>query len=495
MAHRLAPLALALIVGCIHRQPQIPPSPVMREFRAAWVASVGNIDWPSRPGLSSDEQLKEMIGILDRAVELKLNAIILQVRPACDALYVSKLEPWSEYLTGRQGRPPEPFYDPLARWVAEAHQRGLELHAWFNPYRARVAHAADAATADNHISRIRPDLVRTYGDFQWLDPGDPASQEHTVRVFLDVVKRYDIDGVHIDDYFYPYRVAGQEFPDEETYAKYGRGMSKADWRRNNINRLIERIYREIKREKPAVKFGISPFGIWRPGHPEMVRGMDQYEAIYADAKLWLNEGWCDYFTPQIYWKISATQQPYGELLKWWISENTKARHIWPGNYTSRIQDGRANSNWPAEEILAQIELTRNTPGASGNVHFSMKCLMQNRDGIAEKLRNGAYAMPALSPRSPWLEKADADRPEQPRWRIQSRADGQVVLRFRPQEDAFRWVVYLRYGALWEHQVAPAAEGKVCVPAHPLFGLPEQVAVTAVDRAGNESRGRVRDVRK
>ncbi|MDW8310812.1 MAG: family 10 glycosylhydrolase, partial [Verrucomicrobiales bacterium] len=252
-----------------------PPSPA-REFRGAWVATVKNIDWPSRPGLTADQQKAELTAMLDQAARLKLNAILLQVRPACDALYASRFEPWSPYLTGRMGKPPEPYYDPLEFAVTQAHRRGLELHAWFNPYRALVK-SPDLEVAPTHVSRKRPELVRDYGKYLWLDPGDPAVQDYSISVVLDVVRRYDVDGVHFDDYFYPYPEKGSDgtemdFPDEPTWKKYGlrSGLSRDDWRRQNVNGFIQRLYRSIKAAKPWVKFGISPFGIWRPGHPPQI---------------------------------------------------------------------------------------------------------------------------------------------------------------------------------------------------------------------------------
>ncbi|MGH7975233.1 MAG: glycoside hydrolase family 10 protein, partial [Limisphaerales bacterium] len=236
----------------------VPPLPP-REFRGAWIATVANIDWPSKPGLPVAQQKAELISLLDRAAQLKLNAVIFQVRSACDAMYASPLEPWSEYLTGTQGKAPQPFYDPLAFAIAEAHKRGLELHAWFNPFRARNFQAKSPAAAD-HISRTHPELVRKYGGELWLDPGEPAVREHVLRVVMDVVRRYDIDGVQFDDYFYPYpkkNSYGEEmdFPDYATWKKYGNGLSRDNWRRQNINQFIQTIYQNIKAVKPWVKFG------------------------------------------------------------------------------------------------------------------------------------------------------------------------------------------------------------------------------------------------
>jgi len=259
---RLRILAFALLVGavpCTGIAAQVDAPPVPREFRGAWVASVANIDWPSRPGLSTWEQQAELIAILNRCVALNFNAVILQVRPAADALYDSPYEPWSAYLTGVEGRAPEPYYDPLTFAVAEAHKRGLELHAWFNPYRARHP-SAHGSAALSHIATLHPELVRAYGRYQWMDPGEPAVRAQTLRVMLDVVKRYDVDGIHIDDYFYPYPELGPDsvpipFPDSASYGRYVRGggtLAVNDWRRENVNTLMRNIYRRTKAIKPWV---------------------------------------------------------------------------------------------------------------------------------------------------------------------------------------------------------------------------------------------------
>ena len=276
----LAVLASAFAAQAASYEPSrvIPPEPT-REFRAAWVATVGNIDWPSQKTLSSQDQKAELLAILNRAAELKLNAIIFQVRPACDALYASRIEPWSEYLTGTMGKAPEPFYDPLTFAIEEAHKRGLELHAWFNPYRARLL-AAKSPAASSHISKTKPQLVRHYGEYLWLDPGEKDVQDYSHSVVMDVVKRYDVDGIHFDDYFYPYKVRSSsggdlDFPDDASWQRYGaRGkLSRDDWRRQNVNVFIERVYKSIKSAKPWVKFGVSPFGIWRPKYPPQIQGL------------------------------------------------------------------------------------------------------------------------------------------------------------------------------------------------------------------------------
>jgi len=342
--------------------PASAPPPVARELRGVWVATVANIDWPSRPGLPADSQRAELTALLDRAAALRLNAVVFQVRPAADALYPSELEPWSEFLTGEQGKAPEPLWDPLAFAVDGAHRRGMELHAWFNPYRARHP-AAKGTEAPTHISRTHPGLVKSYGRYLWMDPGEPEVQERSLRVMLDVVRRYDVDGIHIDDYFYPYPErdsAGRtvDFPDEPSWQRYrasGGRLARDDWRRRNVDDFIQRLHREIHREKPWVKFGISPFGIWRPGHPPQIQtGFDQYAMLYADARRWLREGWMDYFTPQLYWPVAQTPQSYPVLLDWWVKENVRGRHLWPGNFTSRTWEGNPTP-WGAREILGQDE--------------------------------------------------------------------------------------------------------------------------------------------
>jgi uncharacterized lipoprotein YddW (UPF0748 family) len=464
-------------------QQSIPEPP--REFRGAWVATVANIDWPSTPGLPTERQRAELSAIIDRAAQLHLNVIIFQVRPACDALYVSQLEPWSAFLTGQQGRVPEPAYDPLEFAVHEAHKRGIELHAWFNPYRAR--HFEDKSpAAETHISKTRPELVRPYGRYLWLDPGEPAVQEYSQRVILDVVRRYDIDAVHLDDYFYPYPerdAAGKpiDFPDGSSWERYvqsGGKLARDDWRRENINTFIERLDRAIKKEKPWVKFGISPFGIWRPGCPEQIKGFDAYANLYADSRAWLVNGWVDYFVPQLYWPIAEPAQSYPALLRWWVGQNTRGRQLIAGNHTSKIADG-SKRPWRAEEIIDQIRLTRGESGASGNVHFSMKALMENRDGIADALQKDAYAAPALVPATLWLDKSAVASPTVT---TRHEPDGRVTVSWvsNSTKPVWLWVVSVRRNNTWTHEIFPWQQSYCTVASA------EAIAVRAIDRCGNAS---------
>ena len=471
------------------------PSPA-KEFRAAWIATVANIDWPSERGLSTAKQQAELITLFDTAVHLNLNAIILQVRPSCDALYASEIEPWSEFLTGRMGQAPDPMYDPLAFAVEEAHARGLELHAWFNPYRA-LHPSALGPTSDNHISKSLPHLVKKYGKYLWLDPGEPAAADHSISVILDVVRRYDIDGVHLDDYFYPYPIEVDKkevpFPDESSWEhalSAGAAITRGDWRRQNVNRFIERLYGEIKQAKRWVKFGISPFGIWRPGHPSQIKGLDQYSALYADARKWFSEGWVDYFTPQLYWKIGSNAQSFPALLHWWHDQNHQGRHLWPGNYTSKLF-AEGNKRWPADEIIAQIWVTRAQSGADGNVHFSIKALAGNSEGIADKLREGPYRQPALVPASPWLADSDQPPPVKPIFSLsQTDKESQVLFQPSDSEKPWLWIVRTRFGHHWEIEIVPGHCREHTLPKDSRSGceqgLPDAVAVSTVDRIGRES---------
>ena len=358
------------------------------EFRGAWVATVFNIDWPSKPGLPAGEQKAQLRALLDRAADLKLNAILLQVRPQSDALYESKMEPWSQFLSGSQGV--SPGYDPLAYAITEAHARGIELHAWFNPFRA--ATNANAKLAENHVAREHPEWVRNYGGQLWLDPGEPAARDYVIAVMVDVARRYEVDGIHIDDYFYPYPKGGTAFPDEATFAKYGGGKDRGDWRRENINRFVETMYGRVKSARPAAKIGISPFGIWRPGVPPTIEAqLDSYAQLFSDSRKWLAEGWCDYLAPQLYWSISPAKQSFPVLLNWWRAQS-RGKAVWPGIASDRIGATR-----PAQEMIEQIALTRSGTNSPGHIHWSMKSLMRNQGGIADKLRAGPYAERAGGP--------------------------------------------------------------------------------------------------
>lgn len=476
----------------VQKDVNAPPT-IAREFRGAWVAAVSYIDWPSRRGLTPAEQQAELIAILDRLVELRMNAIVLHVRPAGDALYSSQLEPWSTYLTGRQGQAPNPLWDPLAFAIGEAHARGLELHAWFNPYRAFHSSGFGGDTAATHIYRRNPGLVRRYGDQLWMDPGEPAVRRHSLAVIADVVRRYDIDAVHLDDYFYPYRIRGKdgrevEFPDESSYAAYrrrGGTLGRGDWRRDNVNQFVRELYEQTRRQKPHVRVGISPFGIWRPGYPAGIAGLDAYESIYADSRLWLQRGWADYFVPQLYWHPDAERQSFSRLLDWWgnTQQNPHRRHMWAGLFTSRVVPGASRPQWGADAITRQINMTRDDPTASGHVHFSMAGLQKNPDGLATQLATTLYREPALVPATPWL---DAAPPVTPAPRLVRAADqGAQRLELRPVNThpvPWLWTVQYRDSArAWRTEIVPGRQRALSLP-----GGASDVWVSAVNRVGTQS---------
>lgn len=473
-------------LGCAGRSTAVPWTPLSpetlhspeptTEFRAAWVASVVNIDWPSQPGLPATIQRAEILRILDLCRLLNLNAVVLQIRPAADALYPSRIEPWSEYLTGVQSKPNS--FDPLAFWIKEAHARAIDVHVWFNPFRARHPGAKSSNSA-KHIASVRPDLVRSYAGHLWLDPGEPDARAHSLRVIEDVLRRYDIDGVHLDDYFYPYPKDDEPFPDDAPYQRYrdaGGELDRADWRRRNIDDFVRALYASVKRSKPHVLVGISPFGIWRPGHPEGVVGFDAYDKLSADSRLWLRAGWLDYASPQLYWPVDSEGQPFVPLLEWWASQNILGRHLWPGLYLTRILP---EGGWAPAEIERQIRITQEHPGASGVVLFSMIGLIENRQGIADLLVSGVFAQPALIPTSFWLP---GTTPPTPRVRITERdSASRISLRASPRPA--RWVVQSRNGGTWTTEILPGSANSHTI----LLGIDDSsvdaIVVRAVSRTG------------
>jgi uncharacterized lipoprotein YddW (UPF0748 family) len=448
-----------------------------REFRGVWVATVWNIDWPSKRGISAEQQQSELIQILDRIQALNLNALIFQVRPTGDALYASQLEPWSEWLTGTQGKAPEPFYDPLEFAIAECHKRNIELHAWFNPYRAKTS-TESSANVSPHITVTHPQHVYQYGQQQWMDPGVKVVQDLTYNVILDVVRRYDVDGIHLDDYFYSYPVSGQTFPDDKTYAAYqqaGGKLSLADWRRDNVNQLIERLATGIRATKRHVKFGISPFGIYRPGQPAQIKGLDQYNALYADPKKWLEEGWVDYIAPQLYWRIDPPAQSYPVLLQWWTENNPERRHIYPGNRLSVLDD----KDWSISEYQKQVEITRNLNSklSLGNIYYNMKVFKENRLGVVDTFKTSIYADPALAPTMQWLEERTPAIPTGVRVR-----EGKLTWRETTNKDIRSWALYQQKGESWKLlKVIDVATTSATVE----LGT---YALCAVDRMAKESLG-------
>lgn len=453
----------------------VPPS-IQREMRGLWIATVANIDWPTRSGLNVPQQQAELIDLLDRANAAGINAIMFHIRPAADAVYRSSIEPWAAMLTGAQGA--DPGYDPLEFAIAEAHARGMELHAWINPFRA--GNSKDSASLSPlHLFKTRRDLTRVYGTQIWLDPGEPAIHDHVMNVVSDIVRRYDIDGVHADDYFYPYQendAAGKliDFPDSGSYARSGSALSRADWRRNNVDRFVERMYREVHVIKPNIKVGISPFGIWRPGNPVGVNGLDAYATIYADSRKWLQQGWVDYLAPQLYWAIGATQQSYPALLDWWISQSTLARPVWPGLASYRVADGTASA-FSTAEIPNQIALTRTRNEGTGHMLYNANTTLKKSGGAVAASLSALYAKRALVPSMPWL---DASPPPVPTVSVVVRT---VQLNPGAGEATRWWVLRAHTASGWSTRILFGSTRTFTLSENA-----DRVVLNAVDQAGNLS---------
>ncbi|MBU3665800.1 MAG: hypothetical protein FGM15_07995 [Chthoniobacterales bacterium] len=357
------------------------------EFRGAWISAVHNLDWPSEQGLPPEAQKAELVRLLDSAKSLGLTDVFFQVRPEGDALYKSSLEPWSRFLTGTQGR--DPGYDPLAFCISEASRRGIRVHAWINPYRASVK--AGAPLASNHMARRFGPYAHRVGSVVCMDPGSQEVQDHVVKVVSDIASRYPVAGIHFDDYFYPYPSVGK-LPDAKTYERYraaGGKLDIGDWRRDNVNKLIERSCRAAKQARPGVLFGVSPFGIYTKGQPSTVKaGLDQLNEIYADPVLWMRNGWVDYLAPQLYWK-DKSDQSFAELLKWWRSPSANPRGIpiYPGIAAYRMSE----QGWPPQEIVRQVALSRTVgSGPSGHVFFRLATMANNVKGVSSLLKKAGY---------------------------------------------------------------------------------------------------------
>lgn len=435
------------------------PEPV-REFRAAWVATVYNLDWPSRAGLSAAQQKRELLSIIQTAARLRLNALILQVRPNADALYRSSLEPWSAWLSGA-GK--NPGYDPLEYAVEECHKRGLELHAWFNPFRATIG---GKSVGRNHVSRSMPGLLLRAGSTTMLNPASGTARGHVMKVIMDVVRRYNIDGVHLDDYFYPYppnhRVADGKTPAQ---------------RRAYIDAFVSELYSTVKAAKPHVRVGISPFGIWQPGYPSGVEaGVNAYEHLACDARKWLDKGWVDYLSPQLYWRCEGPQS-FDALMRWWSDINPQ-RPVWPGIASCRI-DSREDPGRPASEIGKQVDYSRRLARQScGQLFWSWKSLATNRGGVQKELAR-RYTGLALPPPMPWSGSA---RPMAP---VVSAVDAAQGCRVSWQNDgtARKWVVQVGSRGRWfTMYVLPGGCTSVTIPAQVARTL-DRIAIRPISGTG------------
>lgn len=380
-----------------------------REFRGVWIATVDNINWPSKKGLPVEEQKKEYIKILDEIKSLNMNAIVMQVRPTADRFYSKPTkEPWSEYITGVSGK--NPGYDPLAFFIEEAHKRNIEFHAWFNPY--RITLKKGAPIPEGHIARKNPSWVIKYDGRYYYDPGNPAAREFTESVIVDVVKNYNIDGVHMDDYFYPYPVLGKNrkivpFPDSKSYKKYGKGLSLEDWRRENTSAFVKELSKKIKKAKPYVKFGISPFGVWRnndkdPTGSKTRAGAENYDSLYADTRVWIKNNWIDYIVPQIYWDFNLKVAPYGTLVDWWINEVKGSKvNLYVGHAAYKLGGTKAWRN--ENELINQIKYNRKSGKVQGSIFFGYDKIDKNVMNIQNNLKNRVYQDIVLPNTTPWID--------------------------------------------------------------------------------------------
>ncbi|GAB3328679.1 family 10 glycosylhydrolase [Hymenobacter humi] len=484
------------------------PLPPKRELRGMWIATVENIDWPNQRGQSPEVYRRSYLRLLDAGQRAGLNAVFVQIRPASDAFYKSSLEPWSKWLTGVQGQAPANGDDPLPFLITEAHRRGMEFHAWFNPYRATM----DSVTrrlAANHPYRQHPQWFLRYGGQLLYNPGLPEVRAHITRVILDVVRRYDIDAVHFDDYFYPYPEPSKVFHDEAAFRDFNpEGFEKlADWRRNNVNVLIRDLHDSIQVTKRWVKFGISPFGVWmnksaNPLGSDTRAGQPSYANLYADSRLWLEKGWIDYIVPQLYWSTNFKLVPYPILLEWW-TRNHFDRHLYIGHGTYRmLESTRSDTTWRnPRELPRQIRLNRSYDNeVTGSVFFSAKSLLANPLHTTDTLRQDLYHYPALVPTMPWKDAT----PPLPVANLALRRLGRsVTLSWQPgavasDGDAATYYVLYRFEA--NERSTPHDPRRILAVPRPAPGFPAVYIdttaapgqayayyVTAVDRLHNESR--------
>lgn len=466
-----------------------------REFRSAWITTFSNLDWPSNNQISTAEQKEEFIEILDQLKKSNINAVIVQVRAAADAFYESDLAPWSQWLTGEQGKAPNPYYDPLKFMIEECHQRNMEFHAWLNPFRA-VSHNRFSSVADNHISKKQKDWFFDYGETKYFNPGIPEVRSHINAVVKEITEKYDVDGIHFDDYFYPYTIKNQEIPDLSTFKKYGGEFKDMnEWRRNNINDLIQEVGKTIKETKPWVKFGVSPLAIWRnkkqdPTGSETNSGQTSYDNLFCDTKLWLEKGWVDYMAPQLYWSTSNQYANYHHLIDWWTTCSTE-KHLYIGHALYKM-DKKQRHSYETAELVNQIKIAREKPTVFGSCYFRAQAFKRNHQSFIDTLNSGVYKYRALVPPMTWIDSVPPAAPskfEKDFDKKEKVIDIAVSYDLECSEDekAHYYVIYKNDGG--EIQLTP--ENIVAIERNSKFTLrtnnAKRFVITAVDRLHNESR--------
>ncbi len=505
IANLLIQFILWYIMPCVacqdlhQRHPDLPSadSP-KREFRAFWIVTLDNKDFPSQPGLSNEMQQQEIQNILDFQKKQGMNAAIFQIRPSADAFYQSNIEPWSEWLMGTQGQAPSPIYDPLAFLIEECHKRNMELHVWLNPYRVVYNTELSDVKAQTLLKK-HPDWLITYGKHSQLDPGLPQVRAYISSIIADVARRYDIDGVQFDDYFYPYKIWKKEFPDELTFRRYGQAFrDKNDWRRHNVNQLIKMVHDSLQQIKPHVKFGISPMGVWRnrsddPRGSDTQAGQPSYDYLGADVLTWMQAGWIDYIAPQLYWSIGHPRADYATLVKWW-RKHTYGRHLYIGQAFYKITQDEDKNWYKSSELPNQLRLNRSITEISGSIFFRTKNMMENPRGVTDSLRTQFYNKPALVPAMPWKDNI---APNAPRFLRKIRTHKRILLRWEaPQkakdgEEASYYVVY----RFEENENPDISSGKHIISIQKETQYIETIqasekryiyVITAIDRLHNES---------
>ena len=459
------------------------------EFRGAWLHTVHQGQYAKMTTAETKNYLEDQ---LDKLKAAGCNAVVFQVRPSADALYDSELEPWSRFLTGTAGKAPEPYWDPLEFMVEQSHARGMELHAWLNPY--RVTSSNNEKLAPDHIYHKHPERFVKYDGKLYFDPGLPENREFIERVVEDIISRYDVDAIHMDDYFYPYPVKGKDFPDSKSYAEYGNGMDRGDWRRQNVNLLIEGLHETIAATKPWVRLGISPFGIWRNKSSDPkgsdTNGLQNYDELYADVLLWTEKGWVDYMLPQLYWTLEKKVASSEKLAYWW-NDNANGRHMYIGQSIGATMDtpDLAPSKNPTQ-LDHKIRLSRELPNIQGNCWWPGYMITSNYKGIADSLAVNQQSTVALVPSYPWIDSVAPDEVSG------LRAEGRVIKWQAPETDdvmqqARAYGVYC-FGKDEEADLENASS-IVCVTYSPEYVIPDdkdgeyRYVVTVLDRANNESK--------
>ena len=465
-----------------------------REMRGAWIQCVNG----QFQGLGTQKMQQTLSYQLDELQKDGVNVIIFQVRPECDALYESSLEPWSRFLTGQQGKAPNPYWDPLQWMIEQCHARGMELHAWINPYRARTK--TTTALAPNHIKMRKPQNCFEYDGLTILNPGLPENRDYICEVARDIVTRYDVDGIHMDDYFYPYPAAGQTIPDDAQYRQYSNGIKdRGDWRRYNVDLFIEQFYKTVHETKPWVKVGISPFGIYRNKKNSAIgsntNGLQNYDDLYADILLWVNNGWLDYCVPQIYWEIGHKTADYDTLIRWWNQYASK-RPLVIGEDVERTVKNADPQNPASHQQAAKMRLHQQLPGVKGSVLWYAKAAVDNVGNYGTMLRDYYWRYPALQPAMPFIDGKAPKKVKalKPVWT----SDGYMLFWTAPKgkgwkDEAVKYVVY-RFGG--KDKVNTADPSKiVAITTQTFLKLPYDngkakytYIVTALDRLQNESKG-------